>query len=83
MCDHQHRHSHIPLHGYAASACRQTDADALRMQSEEPCEEQEEDWRHRLHNLQDCICDLLIRNQELRMSLLDLASKHKSSETDQ
>ena len=83
MCDRQHRDSHIPLHGCAASAFRQTDTDALRMQSEEPCEEQEEGWRHRVHNLQECICDLLIRNQELRMSLLELASKCKSAETGQ
>ena len=33
--------------------------------------DQREDWRQRLHNLQECICELLIRNQELRMSLLD------------
>ena len=36
----------------------------------EPGDERE-DWRRRLHSLQEFICELLIRNQELRMSLLD------------
>lgn len=36
--------------------------------------EEEEDWRRRLHSLEQCVCELLIRNQELRMSLLGLAT---------
>jgi hypothetical protein len=83
MCDRQHRDCHVPLNGCTASAWRQTNADTPKMQCEEPCEEREEDWRRSLHSLQECICDLLIRNQELRMSLLDLVNNRKSAETDQ
>ena len=50
---------------------------------EEPYQEREEDWHRILHSLQKCICELLIKNQELRMSLLDSATKHKSGEADQ
>ena len=53
------------------------------MQYEEPGQEREEDWRRSLHSLQECICELLIRNQELRMLLLDSANNRKSGETDQ
>ena len=53
------------------------------MQYEEPGQEREEDWRRSLHSLQECICELLIRNQELRMSLLDSATNHQSREADQ
>jgi hypothetical protein len=83
MCDRQHRESHAPLPGYTASAQRQTDAVEARMQYEEPGQEREEDWRRSLHSLQECICELLIRNQELRMPLLDSATNHQSGETDQ
>jgi len=83
MCDRQHRESHAPLPGYTASAQRQTDAVEARMQYEEPGQEREEDWRRSLQSLQECICELLIRNQELRMSLLDSATNHQSGETDQ
>ena len=55
---------------------RQTDA-------EEPGQEREEDWHRILHSLQKCICELLIKNQELRMSLLNSATKHQSGEADQ
>lgn len=37
---------------------------------DEPGDERE-DWHQRLRSLQECICELLIRNQELRMALLD------------
>ena len=55
---------------------RQTDA-------EEPGQEREEDWHRILHSLQKCICELLIKNQELRMSLLNSATRHQSGEADQ
>jgi hypothetical protein len=63
MCDRQHRESHAPLPGYTASAQRQTDAVEARMQYEEPGQEREEDRRRSLHSLQECICELLIRNK--------------------
>ena len=83
MCDRQHRESLAPPPNCPASARRQTDAAELRMQYEEPGQERKEDWRRSLHSLQECICELLIRNQELRMLLLDSANNRKSGETDQ
>jgi hypothetical protein len=71
------------LPGYTALAQRQIDAVEASMQYEEPGREREEDWRRSLHSLQECICELLIRNQELRMSLLDSSTNRKSAETDQ
>jgi hypothetical protein len=83
MCDRQHRESHAPLTECTASAQRQTDAVEPRMRFEGPDQEREEDWRRSLHSLQECICELLIRNQELRMSLLDSTTNRKSAKTDQ
>jgi len=83
MCDRRHRGSRTPLPGCTASTRRQTDAVEPRMQDEEPGQEREEDWRRSLRSLQECICELLIRNQELRMSLLDLATNCQCGETDQ
>ena len=83
MCDRQHQESHAPSSGCTDSVKRQTDAVEPGMQYEGPGQEQEEDWRRSVHSLQECICELLIRNQELRISLLDSATNHKSAEPDQ
>jgi hypothetical protein len=83
MYDCQHRESHAPLHGCTASAQRQTVAVEPRMQYEAPGQEREEDWRRSLRSLQECICELLIRNQELRMSLLDSVTNKQSWKADQ
>jgi len=83
MCDREHRECQVPLHGCTASAQRQTDAVEARMQYEEPGREQQEELRRSLHSLEEWVCDLLIRNQELRMSLLASASNHQSGEADQ
>ena len=83
MCDRRHRESHAPLPACTASTQRQTDAVESRMQYEEQGQEREEDWRRSLRSLQECICELLIRNQELRMSLLDLAPNCQSRKADQ
>jgi hypothetical protein len=74
MCDRQHRESHAPLPDCTASAQSQTDAVEPRVQFEGPGQEREEDWRRSLLSLQECICELLIRNQELRTLLLDSAT---------
>lgn len=74
MCDCQHRESHAQLPGCTASGQRQTDAVVVRMRYEEPGQEREEDLRRSLHSLQECVCELLIQNQELRMSLLASAT---------
>ena len=83
MCDRQHRESLAPPPNCTASARRQTDAVEPRTQYEEPGQEREEDWRRSLHRLQECICELLIRNQELRMLLLDSATNGQSRVADQ
>jgi len=70
MCDRQTRESHTSLLDLIPLARRETDAVKTRMQYEEPEEEREEDLRRSLHGLQKCVCELLIQNQELRMSLL-------------
>jgi hypothetical protein len=45
------------------------------MQYEEPGQERENDLRRSLHSLQEFVCELLIQNQELRMSLLGLSNE--------
>jgi hypothetical protein len=35
-------------------------------------EESHQAWRFQLGNLQECICELLIKNQQLRMALREL-----------
>jgi hypothetical protein len=61
MCDCQHRESLAPSPACTATAQRQT-------------KESEEQRGLSLCSLQEWICDLLIRNQELRMSLLNSAT---------
>lgn len=83
MCDRPTSRVTLPLPGCTPSARRQTDVVEPGTQYEEPGQEREEDWRRSLRSLQKCICELLIRNQELRLSLLDSATNHPSWEADQ
>jgi hypothetical protein len=83
MCDRQHRESHAPLPSCTASAQPPSDAVETRMQYEEPGQEREEDLRRSLHSLQEFVCELLIQNQELRMSLLASTGNHHSGEAGQ
>jgi hypothetical protein len=83
MCDRQHRESHTPFPDRTVWTRGKKDAVETGMQYEEPGQEREEYWRRSLHSLQECICELLIRNQELRMSLLDSATNHHSREAEQ
>ena len=80
MCDGQHRESHVQLPCCTPSAPRHLDADMARMQHDEPGQEREEDLRRRLNSLQEFVCELLIQNQELRMSLLVSAATLQSGE---
>lgn len=48
------------------------------MEYEIPVQEREEDLRRSLHSLQECVCELLTQNQELRMSLLASATNLQS-----
>jgi len=40
----------------------------------------EQDWQNRVRNLQDCICELLVKNQQLRESLA-LITQQQNKET--
>jgi len=83
MCDHQHRESLAPSLGCTASPQRQTNAVGAKLQYEQPGEQWEEMGRLSLHSLQRWICELLIKNQELRMLLPDSATDHQSREASQ
>jgi hypothetical protein len=50
------------------------------MQHDEPGQEREEDLRRSLNSLQEFVCELLIQNQELRMSLQVSAATLQSGE---
>jgi hypothetical protein len=82
MCDRQQRESNDTFPGRISSAQPQTDGGEETMRFEGHGQEREEYWGRTLHRLQECICELLIRNQELRMSLLDSTPARKSAETD-
>ena len=34
-----------------------------------------EDWQIRLRGLQECICELLTKNQQLRMTLIEMKAR--------
>jgi hypothetical protein len=57
-------------------------SDAKR-QNDEPVEGPEKEWRQRLRSLEEWICELLIQNQQLRMSLPDSAPYYRPMEADQ
>ena len=82
MCDCRHRDPFATPTACAALAPRQTDGVEARTQYDRPGDEREETDGQSLHSLQECICELLIRNQELRMSLLESATNYQSREPD-
>lgn len=49
----------------SSSAC----ADGMGGVGPRPAVSQEENWQSRLRGLEECLCELLIENQRLRMSL--------------
>jgi hypothetical protein len=52
------------------------------LERDKPGREREEEWQQRLCSLQEWICHLLIRNQQLRMAL-DSEIGRRSRETNQ
>ena len=83
MSDSQREESFpTPLSGNDSSVQPQADTFDAELRHAKPGQEREEEWRQRLCSLQEWICHLLIRNQQLRMSL-DLAVGHRCSETNQ
>ena len=55
-------------------------ASAVRWQQQKWYQEQERQWEKRLSDLQQCICELLFKNQRLR-ELLMLATNNESRES--
>jgi hypothetical protein len=58
-----------------------TDPFDAELQHDTPGQEQEEEWQQRLCNLHEWICHLLIKNQQLRMSLLGSAADTQPKDT--
>ena len=82
MCENKHREFPALPPASAASTLRRAETLGVRPQYEQPGDEREEQWSKSLRGLQEWICELLIQNQELRMSLLDSATNHQSWEAD-
>lgn len=80
MCDHQNRES--PLRAYDSSSQSQADSAVAALRQEQSCGDQEEEWRRSVSSLREWICELLIENQELRMSLLNTGTDYQSQEAD-
>ena len=51
------------------SSQRSASASAAGLRQQKWRQEQEKEWDRHLRKLQQCICDLLIKNQQLRQSL--------------
>ena len=69
MCVRQDRDSLAPSQTETASAMFEVDPFKSEQQGDEQGEKREETWNRRLRSLEEWICELLIKNQELRMSL--------------
>jgi hypothetical protein len=70
-------------HACATLTQPQTEAVEATSQFEQSREEREEEWRRSLRSLQELICELLMQNQQLRMSLLESATHDKSLQASQ
>ena len=82
MSDSQRQPSFVP-HSAVVDATAQPLKGVVdsEPQFEPPDWGQEEEWRHRLHCLQEFICELLIKNQQLRMTSLDSPTKGQFKES--
>lgn len=82
MCDCRHRESHPQPAACTDAARCPADGFEAELQCEQSEGEREKLAAQTVRNLQEWICELLIRNQELRMSLLDLTTNRQSREID-
>ena len=57
-------------------------ASGIEVKQEQANEKGEEEWQVRLRALQDCICELLVKNQQLRTTLASVMA-NLSTEKDQ
>jgi len=81
MCNSQRQKSFAALlPGTDSPVQRLTVAFDAGWQDDLPSREREEEWQRRVNSLQEWIAELLIRNQQLRMSLLDSANNPESIE---
>jgi hypothetical protein len=71
MCFRQNRDSLVPSQTETDSAMYEVYPFKAEQQDDEQGEKREETWNRRLRSLEECVCELLIKNQELRMSLLN------------
>jgi hypothetical protein len=79
--DHKSQESFTPSPASAVSPMhRLTAAFDPEPRDDQPDHEREEAWEQRLRSLQEWICELLIKNQQLRMSLLASSSNRQSME---
>ena len=77
--DRQRQETFTPSPASAVSRMhRLTGALDAEPQDDEPDLGREEAWEQRLRGLQEWICELLIKNQQLRMSLLASSSNRQS-----
>lgn len=83
MCEHWHQKPLGLSPALIRSAERETDVFETGANCEPLSEGRAEHWRQNVRVLQEWICELLIRNQELRVSLLDSVSNKQSWKTDQ
>jgi len=61
--------SPIPSRHETTSAMFEINPSNAELQDDEPGNDQEQTWKRRLRSLEEWVCELLIKNQELRMSL--------------
>lgn len=57
-------------------------ASGIEVKWEQASEKREEEWQERFRALQDCICELLVKNQQLRTAL-ESATANLSNKKDQ
>lgn len=80
MCDRQNQMPLVSLCAYPTSAQSQNDVAETALRRGQSGGEREKGRRQIVHSLQQWNRALLIRNQELRMSLLDLPANFQSGE---
>lgn len=82
MCNRPSRELFDPSPAGIVSAQSMNGAFDAVLQHERQGQVQEE-WQQRLCSLQQRICELLIENEQLRMSVLDSATSHQSREANE
>ncbi len=69
MSVRQDQDSPVPSQNETASALFGINTFKAELEDDERRDDREESWNRRLRSLEEWVCVLLIRNQELRMSL--------------